>query len=143
MKMNITLIKKRHPESFEEALSREENLDEFWEAVYCRKESPLKAIRMFKILSKKGSSLSMLYIGDMFENGRGVKKNLKLGDCWYNKAAEHGSIEASFRLAFAYWHCRNYNNSILELEKLVCRDFTPAMYCLGSFYFIGQGVKKI
>ena len=66
----------------------------------------------------------------------------ELGDKWYNRAADGGSIEAARLLAFGYYRSCNYDKAVDTFEGLCRRVFTPAMYCLGSFYFIGTGVNK-
>lgn len=130
-----------YPESFIQALADEPDLDAFWDASAQLKIAPLLAIAKLEKLAERGSALSMLYIGDSYENGRGVERNVELGDQWYRRAADCGSIEAAHRLAFAYWHKHEYGRAIEELSKLSERGFTPAMFCLGSMYYVGKGVK--
>jgi TPR repeat protein len=130
-----------YPESFMQALADEPDVDAFWDACDQLKIAPLEAIAKLEELAAKGSALSMLYIGDSYENGRGVERNVELGDQWYRKAADRGSVEAAHRLAFAYWHRHEYGKAIEELSKLSERGFTPAMFCLGSMYYVGKGVK--
>jgi TPR repeat protein len=131
---------------FVENIDREWNLEplpaELENAIDVRRTDPFSAVKQFESLAEKGSSLAMLYIGDTYANGRGIERNIDLGDQWYQRAAEYGSIEAGHRLAFGYYHQGQYGKAVEELSNLSERGFTPAMYVLGSFYYCGTGVEK-
>ena len=129
-----------------------ENIDREWRiesdpdrlrhAIDLREMDSISALDELQALADDGSALAMLYIGDTYGNGRGVPRDVERGDHWYQRAADRGSIEASHRLAFGYYHSRDYQKSIELLGRLSDLGFIPAMYCLGSFYFTGTGVDK-
>ena len=104
--------------------------------------NPVAALKSLEELAGRGSSLSMVYLGDTFGNGRGVMRDTAAGDQWYRCAADAGSIEGAHRLAYRYFVQRRYDLALEQLSRLCARGFTPAMYCMGSFYHIGQGVDR-
>jgi len=129
-----------------------ENIDREWwgegdpgrlkHAIEMRRTDPVHALKELEDLANGGSALAMLYIGDTYGNGRGVSRNVKLGDQWYQRAADRGSIEAAHRLAFGHYHNRDYDKAISILEGLCERGFTPAMFWLGTICYTGRGVNK-
>jgi TPR repeat protein len=135
-------MKKKFSEHFLEALKREPDVPSLWRAVASLDQDTQEGLLALEELAAKGSILSMVYIGDTHENGRGVERDTEVGDMWYTRAADRGSIDAAFRLAFGYWHDGNQEKSIIELERICNLDFTPAAYLLGTFYYHGVGVEK-
>lgn len=129
-----------------------ENIDEEWRAdqdpgalrlaVELREIDPQASIDQLKKLAELGSSLAMTYIGDTYANGRGLKKDKYIGVEWYRKAAANGSVEGGHRLAFCYYHMDKFQESIEILRGLSQKQFSPATYCLGLFYFHGVGIEK-
>jgi TPR repeat protein len=104
--------------------------------------APEKTLKTLVDLSESGSVLSMVYIGDMFANGRGIKKDVYAGIDWYKKSMLQGSIEGSFRLSFELSYLERHHEAIEVLESIAKIGFSPAAYVLGSLYFEGHFVKK-
>lgn len=129
-----------YPENFTRELGAEPDIVSFWRAVKKIAEDPLRGVAELEDLSNRGSALSMVYIGDVYERGGIVDIDTNLADIWYGRAAGSGSIEGKFRLAASLWHDGDYISSEIALKELVNLGFSPAMYCLGSFYYSGNGV---
>ena len=132
----------KYSENFLVELAQEPDVHSFWNAVRLIDSDKNQAIENLKNLSENGSILSMVYLGDLYVNGRGVPRDVRRGDEWYKEAAKYGSIEASYRLAVARWKSGAYESSIKDFISLTKRGFSPAMCCLGSIYVTGMGVPR-
>src|ERR1700754_4082550 len=58
-----------------------------------------QALADLKQLSDEGSTMAMLYLGDAYKLGRGVKSDLKQAENWYRQACDQGSPLGCDRLA--------------------------------------------
>lgn len=132
----------RYSENFATELSLEPDVGSLWAAVRLIDVDRNHAIELLENLSNRGSALSMVYLGDLYTNGRGGERDIERGWQWYQKAADKGSIEASYRLAVARWNYGYYESSVEEFISLVKRGFSPAMCCLGSIFSSGVGVPR-
>ena len=97
-------------------------------------------------LAKKGNAEAEYKIGEMYETGFGVKKNMKEAQIWINKAAAKGHETAGFKLM--YWDIEkkglkgDNKKKIADLKTKAKNGHLQAMYYLGKMYAYGVGVKK-
>lgn len=97
-------------------------------------------------LAKKGNAEAEFKVGEMYETGFGVKKDMKQAHLWVNKAAAQGLEAANFKLT--YWNIQK--NGLKGGNKKKYTEITSkakdgnlqAMYYVGMMYAHGVGVKK-
>lgn len=122
--------------------SEEPDPRRLWDALHSLKANPLDALSMFEDLAEGGSRLSLVYMGDAYLYGRGVKENKGKGERLLRRASSLGSIEAVYTLARYYEGLKEFDRARIEFCKIANRGYSPALYMLGSFYYYGEGVKK-
>ena len=87
-----------------------------------------------------GFSEACLVIGQMYETGGDLPKNLELAAAWYRKANEHGNREAAIRLATMYLIAMDYSQARPWCEAAAKERLPAGYYCLGYLYQHGSGV---
>lgn len=131
-----------YPESFLSDLNKDALADEFFDALLKIENDPINSYNKFYELSKRNSMMSMLYLAEAKElNNLPEHINIDVYKM-YKNAAELGSIEAKYRIAYDLFHQNKYIECIEILEFLDKQNFSPAQFCLGSFFYIGTGVEK-
>ena len=60
------------------------------------------ALREWKLLAEQGDALAQTSLGLMYEYGRGVPQDDKMGAQWFTRAAEQGYARAQFNLGVMY-----------------------------------------
>lgn len=96
-------------------------------------------------LAKKGNAEAEFKVGEMYETGFGVEKDMKAAREWINKAAAQGHETANFKLL--YWEIENNGvkgeskNKLAELKTKANGGNPQAMYYLGKMHAYGIGVK--
>lgn len=130
-----------------EVLSREW-LDEpraadLWDALHEMKTNRDTGISVLNELSRSGSRLSMMYLGQMYLSGQyNVNKNERDGIKLLEISSDLGSIEAGFRLA-KHLHLVNKDKTSIILYKALAQSgYSPAMHVLGFEYLLGGLVEK-
>ncbi len=79
-------------------------------------------------------------IGQMYEKGEDLPKNLQLAAAWYRKAAERGSAEGTIGLAALYLNTGDYGQARPWCEAAAKEKLPGGYYCLGHLYQHGWGV---
>lgn len=74
-----------------------------------------KALRVLIPVAEAGNDEAQYKLADMYDHGKGTKKNCKLAIKWYEKAAAQGNIEATYRLAEVY--CGDNDIAIVDIPK--------------------------
>jgi len=97
-------------------------------------------------LAKKGNAEAEFKVGEMYETGFGVKKDMNEARNWINKAAAQGHETANFKLL--YWDVEknglkgDNKSKFTELRTKAEDGNAQAMYYLGKMYANGVGVKQ-
>ena len=97
-------------------------------------------------LAKKGNAEAEYKVGEMYETGFGVKKDMKKAKNWITKSAGQGHEPAKFKLL--YWDIEKNgvtkkNKSDVEALKAKAKEGNPqAQYYVGKMHAHGIGVKK-
>jgi len=97
-------------------------------------------------LAKKGNAEAEFKVGEMYETGFGVGKDMKEARTWINKAAAQGHETAKFKLL--YWDMEknglkgDNKNKFAELRTKADAGNPQAMYYLGKMHANGVGVKQ-
>ncbi len=97
-------------------------------------------------LAEKGNAEAQYKVGEMYETGFGVKKDMAKANDWINKAASQGHEAADFKLL--YWDLGKNginatNKEKVDALKAKAKAENPhAQYYLGKMLANGVGVKK-
>jgi len=89
-----------------------------------------------------------LRVGQMFEKGEDLPKNIDSAALWYGKAQALdsrevlGSDEALLRLGAMYLRINNYSEAERWCEKAAKARLTGGYFCLGYMYQRGLGVAQ-
>lgn len=105
-----------------------------------------EARRLMLRAADGGFVTAMFGLGQLFENGNGVKRNLVTSHQWYLKAAEAGSVDAQVAVATAHYLGRGAAKD----PALASRWYREAakggdvgaQYLLASMYEQGDGVDR-
>ncbi|MGB9071408.1 MAG: tetratricopeptide repeat protein [Terriglobales bacterium] len=81
-----------------------------------------------------------LSVGQMYEKGEDLPKNVELAAVWYRKAAERGYAEATISLANLYLHALDYTQARHWCEAAAKERLPGGYFCLGYLYQHGSGV---
>ncbi len=96
--------------------------------------------------AEQGDVKSQYAVGEMYEKGRGVEKNLIKAFSWYSKAAAQGDKKSAYKVGLAYLKGkgakRNYKNAHNWLKKSAEKNYVRAQYYLGEVYENGLGVPQ-
>jgi hypothetical protein len=71
------------------------------------------AVNEFRPIAEKGNVWAQIYLGEMYEDGKGVPQDYQQAKTWYQKAAEQGDPSARRRLA---WLHNNHKIVLLVSE---------------------------
>ncbi len=80
-------------------------------------------------------------IGQMYEKGEDLPKNLELAVVWYRKAVTKGDGDAAISLAGLYLNANDYNQARPWCEAAAKAKRPGGYYCLGYLYQHGSGVE--
>ena len=104
------------------------------------------ALKFFTKAGDMGNSNAQNYLGWMYQNGYGAKKNNVEAMKWYRKAAEKGNADAQYNLAFMYEKgygvTPNYAEAVKWYLKAAEQGDVSAQNNLGYMYEKGFGVTK-
>lgn len=97
-------------------------------------------------LAQKGNAGAQLMVGEMYETGRGVERNMEQAISWISKAAEQGNKAAGYKLLFYDLE----KNSVIadnkeQLDELVGAANAGdghAQYYFGLMHTRGVGMRK-
>jgi flagellar biosynthesis GTPase FlhF len=97
-------------------------------------------------LAKKGNAEAQFKVGEMYESGRGVEKNMDKAMKWINKAAAQGNKAAGYNLLFKDLEkngvTRKNKPELVELQNAAEGGDGYAQYYVGLMHSRGVGVKK-
>lgn len=96
-------------------------------------------------LASRGNAEAEFKVGEMYETGFGVAKDMKAARVWINKAAAQGHETANFKLL--YWEIESNGvkgetkRKLAELKSKADNGHPQAMNYLGKMHAYGVGVK--
>ena len=97
-----------------------------------------------KKAAEQGDDLAQLRLGNCYENGDGVEKNLSEAVKWWRKAAEQGNAQAQCYLGICYYNGdeveKNLSEAVKWYRKAAEQGNAQAQYNLGICYYNGQGM---
>ena len=103
-----------------------------------------KAFDWFMVAARKNHTEACYYVGLYYQNGLGVKKDLKQAVIWYEKAALNKDKDALYHLAMIL--IRQEEKDFVTIAKLLheaAKQGHPnAQYNLAVMYHKGDGLKQ-
>jgi TPR repeat protein len=104
------------------------------------------ALREFETLAEHGNITAQVMIGEMFDNGKGVKQDHVQAAEWYRKAANQGHGKAQYNLGGMYDSgqgvTQDYALAFHWFLKATHRGMWQAYFNVGNMYYEGKGVAK-
>lgn len=122
--------------------AKEPDGDELRRAYDLLATAPADALVALKGLAKRGSVMSMLYIAEACRKGMGTNVDLVQAQDWYRRAANCGSIPASYELGRILFELKNYAKSKEAFDVGEAHDYAPSINMLGMMYLRGLSVEK-
>ena len=105
-----------------------------------------KPVRLYRFAAERGDTAAMVYLGDCYWRGKGVKANRSEAAKWYLRAAEKGHVRAQFIMGGCYSLGIGVEKDDREAAKWLLRaaesGFAEAQFMMGGFYLLGIGVEK-
>ena len=97
-------------------------------------------------LAKKGNAEAQFKVGEMYESGRGVEKNMDEAMKWISKAAAQGNQAAGYNLLYKDLDkngvTRENKAELVDLQNAAKGGDGYAQYYIGLMHSRGVGVKK-
>lgn len=105
---------------------------------------PLKAFEWFMLAAKQAHVEACYYVGLYYQNGKGVKQDIKQAVIWYEKAAAQKDKDALYHLAMILIRQPEKDYEIIAklLEQAAAQDHRNAQYNLAVMYQKGDGVVQ-
>jgi len=104
------------------------------------------AQRQLLELARQGEPAAQLYLGRLYEEGRGVGQDYAEAARWTRMAAERGDGQAQFNLAVFYRDgqgvVQNYQEALYWYRRAADQGELGAIYNLGWMYAGGLGVRQ-
>ena len=121
------------------AFSSQAGMGEYWEA-YARGNYGT-AIGELRPLAEEGNSEAQANLGHLYEEGRGVDRNMAEAAKWYRKAAEQGDTSAQTDLGRLYMFgdgvVQDKKQALFWMRKGVEQGNALAQFNLGNLYRLG------
>ena len=104
------------------------------------------ALQEWLPLARGGDASAQLYLGLMYDVGRGIPRDYGEAASWYRMAAEQGDAKAQFNLGFKYDSGQgvpqDYAEAVNWYRKAAEQGYGNAMNNLGFMYDEGRGVPQ-
>lgn len=81
-------------------------------------------------------------LGDMYEQGEGVKKNISEATKWYEKAANNGDTFSQNRLGNIFYQKKAFKESFNWYLKAANQGHADSMVSVGNMHKEGEGTAK-
>lgn len=104
-------------------------------------EGPIEAaFQEYLRLSEIGLSECQVFVGWMYETGKGVRPDLERARHWYGRASLSGMPAAKFRLGALSESAGLIEDAVRHYRDAATSRYAPALSRLGTMYFYGRGV---
>jgi TPR repeat protein len=101
-----------------------------------------RAGEMFRVEALKGNQAAQFALGILFQEGKGMSKNVQVAMNWYQRAAVNGHVPSQYNLALLMLEDASTVEKGIEWLKMAANGGgDKAMLSLGNLYLSGQGVK--
>jgi TPR repeat protein len=127
------------------AFPRDEQAYQRAKAAYDRQDYAT-ALREWRPLAQQGDPHAQVWLGHMYELGRGVTQNDTEAVKWYRKAADQGDARGQYNLGVMYAEGRGVVGDDAEAvkwyQKAADQGYAPAQSLLGYMYSRGRGMAR-
>lgn len=97
-------------------------------------------------LAEKGNAEAQYKVGEMYELGKSVPKDIQNALIWYEKAADQGHTKAGYKILYLEIQANGLNDfsktQLGVLRQEAASGNPDAQYFLGKMYATGVGVPK-
>ena len=104
------------------------------------------ALSKFRSAAEQGNAVAQYNLGEVYENGNGVKRDYKEALRWYLLAAKQGHAEAQKNIGKMYSAGRgviqDYKQAVYWLKLAAKQGNDRAQYLIGLMYSLGNGLPK-
>ncbi|MDO5296380.1 MAG: tetratricopeptide repeat protein [bacterium] len=109
-----------------------------------KKPNYQQALIWYRKAAEQGNSYAQYRLGEFYEKGTAVKKDIKQAILWFGKSAACGSDFAQIRLVKLHIEAINANNIRQDdwFRQGAAEGYAVCQYQLALCYKYGQGVKK-
>ena len=107
-----------------------------------RKQSFEKAFRLLRKAAELGNAGAMKSLGDMYRDGRGVRRSAQNAMQCYRAAAARGNAEAASGIGDIYFFWGKYTEAAAWYCRAAERGYAEAQRKLGQMYEKGYGVTR-
>ena len=105
-----------------------------------------EAARCFRQAAEQGHAEAQFHLAEMYEEGKGVYKDITEAVKWYKKAAEQGHKFAQWQLGYIYKIGRDvdkdYTEAVKWYKKAAEQGYELAQWSLAEMYEKGEGVDR-
>ena len=105
-----------------------------------------EAAERFRQAADRGHGPAAYELGEAYNAGRGVDKDLNAGAKWINAAASRGEPRAQYAVGAALYNGagveQDYSRAVRYLGSAASQNHADAQYLLGECYANGRGVTK-
>ena len=120
----------------------EPDLEQLRRAHSLLRSNPAQALLALKALAERGSTMSMLYIGEAYDEKGAATTDLTRAAEWYSRAADRGSTLGRYKLGRVYLDLERYGEARQMFEMGVSENYAPSMNMLGMMYMKGIGINR-
>jgi len=105
-----------------------------------------KAAELWKPLAEKGDATAQFYLGNLYAEGKGVKRDDAAAFQWFQRAADKGNASAQYNVGASYAEGVGVDKSVESAAKWFRRAADQGMVFaqlnLGLLYAAGAGVPQ-
>jgi TPR repeat protein len=100
------------------------------------------AVAEWRPIADKGDADAQFNMGQAYRFGKGVPKDLRITQSWYEKAAQQGHEKAQANLGILLFDTGKRAEALPWIRKAADRGDPRALYVLGTAHFNGDLVAK-
>ena len=100
------------------------------------------ALSEFRPLAEGGMAAAQYRLGAMYENGRGVPRDLDQARDWYTRAAAQGYSGALYSLGYVCFTQNDGACAVAWWTRAAAQDSADAMFSLGVLYDEGTAAPR-
>jgi tetratricopeptide (TPR) repeat protein len=108
----------------------------------CAEGNYSQAEEIYRECANRGDAIAAYKLGEMYEQGQGVKKDDNIALSWYNKAARLGDADMQYRAGVKYYDAGDYKQAVELFFDAAKGGQRDAQINLGKMHEQGRGVKK-
>jgi hypothetical protein len=106
----------------------------------------VEAVRLYRRAARAGNAEAAFELGEAYQNGEGVDRDLDQAARWFNTAAQAGAPRGQYLLGRAYAEGRGVGQDRAKAARWYARaavqNHAPAQYALGQAFMNGRGVPE-